>query len=86
MGQNQNYEGWRVDGKGRKQNCKGQSLSGGFTGDTFQCLMMLLFFFTNHLEWFAWGTVMLPGPEAGRLVFSVLYTRSWSPSVLFQVW
>lgn len=71
MDHNQNYEGWRVDGKGRKQNCKGQSLSGGFTGDKFQCLMMLPFF-TNRLEWFAWEQRCCQASEAGRLVLSVL--------------
>lgn len=62
-----------VDGKDRKQNCKGESLSGRFTGDKFQCLMMLLFFFTNHLEWFAWGTVMLLALWGREVVPSVLY-------------
>lgn len=67
----QNCEGWRVDRMDRKQDCKRQSLSGGFTGIKFQCLMVLLFL-TNHLEWFAWGTVMLPGPCGREVVPSVL--------------
>lgn len=48
------------------------------TGDKFQCLMMLLFFFTNRLEWFAWGTVMLPSPWGREAVPSVLYQFSVS--------